>query len=258
MLIVISGLRGASVEAGDGWVGTVKDLLFDDQTWRIRWIVVDTGTWLPGRKVLIHPSAVAPVDIAPPSGAGLPMMRGRQALVLPVLLTKQQIEAGPETREDEPVTKQIESRVYDYYSWDPGWGTSYVSIGTIAAPLSRAGDVQTHPGEGDPHLRSVSAVDGYHTHATDGDIGHVENFIADDVNWDIRYLVVATSNWWPGKHVLLAPYAVQTIDQTNQHIRLNVTRGQVESSPPWDPIAMIDQINERRLHTHYGWPGYGW
>ena len=66
--------------------------------------------------------------------------------------------------------------------------------------------------EGDPHLRSVASVNGYHVHATDGDLGHVENLLADDVKWDIRYLVIATRDWWPGKHVRLAPFAVKDID----------------------------------------------
>ena len=256
MLFAISGLKGVSVEGSDGRIGTVKDFLFDDESWQIRWMVLDTGTWLPGRKVLIHPSVIAPLDIAPPSGQGLPMM-STPRLALSVRLTQQQIEASPDIREDEPVSKQMESHVYDYYSWDPYWGTSYFGVVATAEPLSPPPKVADAPG-GDPHLRSVTAVNHYHVHATDGDIGHVENFLADDVNWDIRYLVIATSNWWPGKHVLLSPYSVQEIDWLERHIRLNVTRDQVKASPPWDPVAMIDQISEQRLHSHYGWPGYGW
>ena len=268
MLFVISGLKGAAVESSEGPVGTAKDFLFDDETWRIRWMVVDTGTWLPGRKVLVHPSAIAPLDVAPPPGHGLQMMSMRK-LALSVRLTARQIEASPDISEDEPVSKRMENHLYDYYGWDPSWGTSYFGTNAIATPLSRqpfpaassvpeVADMETHPSDGDPHLRSATAVNGYHIHATDGDIGHVENFLADDVNWDIRYLVIATSNWWPGKHVLLAPYAIQDIDWPERHIRLSVTRDQVKSSPPWDPVAMVDRITEQRLHNHYGWPGYGW
>ena len=91
MLFAISGLKGVSVEGSDGRIGTVKDFLFDDESWQIRWMVLDTGTWLPGRKVLIHPSVIAPLDIAPPSGQGLPMM-STPRLALSVRLTQQQIE----------------------------------------------------------------------------------------------------------------------------------------------------------------------
>ena len=65
MMFAISALEGCTVNASDGEVGTVKDILFDDEAWRIRWVVVDTGTWLTGRKVLIHPSAIEPLDLEP-------------------------------------------------------------------------------------------------------------------------------------------------------------------------------------------------
>ena len=101
------------------------------------------------------------------------------------------------------------------------------------------------------------SVNGYHVHATDGDLGHVENFLVDDANWDIRYLLIATRDWWPGKNVKLAPYAVKDIDWAERHINVNITRDQVKSSPAWDPLAMEDALGEQRYHRHFGWPGYG-
>ena len=101
--------------------------------------------------------------------------------------------------------------------------------------------MEANPSDGDPHLRSVVSVNGFHVHAMDGDLGHVENFLADDANWDIRYLVIATRKWWPGKHVQLAPYAVNKIDWSEERIKVNVTRDQVKSSPAWDPLAMADK-----------------
>jgi hypothetical protein len=258
MLFVISSLVGAAVDASDGRFGSVKDFLFDDARWRVRWLVVDTGIWLPGRKVLIHPSVIAPLNFAPPARSWqMMMMRMGPDLALSVRVTKQQIEASPDVRADEPVSKQMESRVYDYYGWDSHWGASYFGTNTITTPLSppplvaasaaaEATDAQTHPGDGDPHLRSVVAVDRYRIHATDGDIGHVEKFLADDGYWDIRSLVIATSKWWPGRQVRLAPDAVQAIDWQERHIRLKISRDQVKSSPPWDPVAMIDQIGGQR------------
>jgi hypothetical protein len=269
MLFALSALMRCPVEALNGRTGTVEDFLFDDETWRVRWMVVDTAAWLPGRKVLIHPSAIAPLDLGPRSGDRVPLMSGGPDLVLSVRLTKEQIEASPGVRDDEPVSRQMERHVQDYFGWDPYWGVSYFGRNAIATALSpppllasaaarEPADTETHPGDGDPHLRSIREVKGYHLHAIDGEVGHVENFLPDNANWDIRYLVVATKNWWPGEHVLLAPYAVRSIDWESRHINLNVTRDRVKSSPPWDPITMIDQVGEKRLHSHYGWPGYGW
>jgi hypothetical protein len=269
MLFAVTGLQGCPVEGSDGRVGTVKDFLFDDQSWKVRWMVVDTGHWLPGRQILIHPSAIAPLDLALPAKRVLPMMTRGDTLVVSVHLTQQQIEASPEAREDEPVTKQMEADLYDYYGWDPYWGATHFGANAIVTPGSeppivaeaaarQVADTESHPGDGDPHLRSVTSVNGYQVHATDGELGHVENFLADDANWDIRYLVIATRDWWPGKHVQLAPYAVKEIDWFEHHIKVNVTRDQVKSSPAWDPLAMADQVGERQLHRHFGWPGYGW
>ncbi len=267
MLFAVTGLQGCPVEGSDGRVGVVKDFLFDDQSWKIRWMVVDTGHWLPGRQILIHPSAIAPLE--PPEKPVLPMMSWGAAVVVSVRLTKEQIEASPEAREDEPVTKQMEAQLYDYYGWDPTWGTTYFGASAIVtspggppifaeAAARQAAGMEANTSDGDPHLRSVVSVNGYHVHATDGDLGHIENFLADDANWDIRYLVIATRNWWPGKHVQLAPYAVTKIDWSEERIHVNVTRDQVKSSPAWDPLALAEQMGEQQLHRHFGWPGYGW
>ncbi len=254
MLLVGSALKGYAIEASDGRIGTVGDFLFDDRTWKMRWLVVDTGGWLTGRKVLVHPSAITHVDY------------DRQEL--PVSLTKAQVEASPDILTDAPVSQQMETNLYDYYGWDPLWSGQYFDAGPMAGvvlpspyfggTLREPGDFQLHSDDGDQHLRSIAAVKGYHIHATDGDIGHVENFLIDDASWGIRYLIVDTRNWWPGQHVLMSPYAVRDISWRDHEVRLDVSRDRVKASPAWDPLAIIDQLYEKRLHSHYGWPGYGW
>jgi len=254
-LLVGAALKGYTIDATDGRIGTVTDLLFDDLTWKLRWVVVDTGTWLSTRKVLVHPSAIDHTDY------------DREALS--VALSKHQIEASPSILQDQPVSQRMESSLYDYYGWDPYWGGSYFGGGAIASPLSpppyfgtsalrEEGDVAMLDDGGDPHLRSIKAVNGYHIHATDGEIGHLENVLIDDKTWGVRYLIVDTRNWWPGKHVLVSPYAVQKVSWDDRLISVDVTREQVKLSPPWDPVAMIDTYYEKQLHSHYGWRGYGW
>jgi hypothetical protein len=202
MLFVLSVLKGFAVAASDGKIGAVDDFLFDDQSWKVRWLVVDTGAWLPGRKVLVHASAMGQPD------------PGRREL--PVALTKAQIEGGPDLSEHEPVSRQMEAHLYDYYGWDPSWGGSYFGVGAIASPLSPPpliGDdaesaAEADQGEHDPHLRSAAEILGYHIDASDGEIGHLESVVADHANWDVRYLGVDTSNWRGGRRVLVAPFAV--------------------------------------------------
>src|ERR1700733_13344995 len=173
MLFAVSGLEGCRIAASDGHIGAVKDFLFDDQSWKIRWMVVDTGFWLPGRRILIHPSVIVPLDLSEPAERVLPMMSWGETLAVSVRLTKVQIEASPKAHEDEPVTKQMEAQLYDYYGWDRSWGTAYCGPNAIVtspagppifavAAARQAAGMETHPRDGDPHLRSVVAVNGYH------------------------------------------------------------------------------------------------
>jgi hypothetical protein len=160
----------------------------------------------------------------------------------------------------------MEALLYDYYAWDPFWGGSH--FGGAALPNAeselvgeaarREADAEIPPLDGADHLHSVAEFKGYYVHALDGDIGHVENVLADDANWEVRYLVIATRNWWPGKVVQLSPYAVKDIDWFGEHINMNVSRDQVRSAPAWDPLAMVNEVSEEQLHRHFGWPGYGW
>ena len=75
----------------------------------------------------------------------------------------------------------------------------------------------------DPHLRSVVEVTGYRVHALDGEIGHIENLMIDDADWSVHYLIVDTRNWWFGKHVLISPIAVKSVDWFDRHLELDVS-----------------------------------
>lgn len=252
MLIVGSALKGYHIEATDGHFGTVKTFLFDDRSWKLRWLVVDTGKWLPGRLVLIHPSSIGQAD--------------HQQKMLPIELTKVRIEASPDIAADQPVTMQLQDQLYSYYGSDPYWGPDLYQAGLTAGcdappgmmPQAIGSDtLERHTQTGDPHLGSISSIRGYHSHATDGSIGHVEDVLLDDENWVIHYLIIDTRNWWPGARVLVSPFAVEAIDWADHDVRLTVRRDEIKASPAWDPADAIDQAYERRLHTHYGWPGYG-
>jgi uncharacterized protein YrrD len=245
--------KGFSIEATDGKIGTVSDFLFDDATWKLRWLVVDTGTWLQDRKVLLHPSVIDKADV--PNGALL------------VTLTRDQVEKSPNIATDEPVSRQMEYNLYGYYGVDPMWGGGYYGSNAIATPL--AGPPLVEPeraaalrgsqdlsglGHADKHLRSLAEVTGYNIHASDGEMGHVESFLIDEDGWDIRYLVANTRNWWFGRHVLLSPAAVTGIAWDLHRIDLNLTCYKIKGSPPWEAAGLMDRAYEQLLQAYYAWP----
>jgi hypothetical protein len=246
-----SDLKGCAIRAVDGSIGSIVDLLFQEQDWTIRWAVVDTGTWIAGRQVLLPPSVLGPLD-------GI----DRE---IPVDLTREQVEGSPGVETDEPVSRRREADVYSYYGWDPYWGGG-VGYAPVSQPVGAAGVVPppagaiyprpVAPDAGDPNLRSIDEVTGYYVKATDGDIGHVEDFLVDEENWRVRYLVVDTKNWWPGRKVLVSPDWVQDVSWSEQKAFVALTREKVKNSPEYRPESAIDRDYEQQLHGYYGYPIY--
>jgi hypothetical protein len=243
MLWNASRLVGYAIEATDGTIGGIADFFFDDTRWTTRWVVVDTGTWLPGRQVLLSPLWVECVDAA------------TEKLV--VGITRRQVEESPDVRTDQPVSRQMEERIYAHYQLPPYW---YVPMGDASTPMplrepaareAAGAKPGGEPGDGDPHLRSLNEVNQYYIHATDGDIGHVDDFLLDECDWSIRYMVVATRNWWPGKKVLIAPSWTSEISWSAREVRLDLTRAAIRNSPEYDATATVDRDYEERLHRHY-------
>lgn len=239
MLRSASEMIGYAITASDGNPGTVSDFLFDDQTWRIRWLVADTGNWLPGRKLLLPPTALGHPD--------------PKKLAFPVRLTMRQVEESPDILSDRPVSRQDETNTYDYYGWRPYWDNGFFMGGYGSVAVDRDRDIErSRLNDGDPHLRSVEALTGCHIHAADGDIGHIEDFLVDDVDWTIHFLVVTTTNWWPGKTVLIPPVSVAAIDWPERMVNLTVDRQRVKDSPIYDPAAIATWAYTKQFKNHYG------
>ena len=239
MLYLGSALKGYTVEAPDGKVGTVSDFLFDASTWKVRWMVIDTGDWLTERKILL-----------PPPALGQPDINGR---AMPVSLTKAQVAASPTIDHDQPVSRQMEYRLGGYYGSDPRWeGIGYGYQPTMApAPVAAGAD---HPAVPDPNLRSMSEVLTYDIHALDGTIGHLENLQINSETWLIEYLVIDTANWWFGKHVVLPPTTITEINWAGRFVKIDLTAYKIKGSPPWEGTSVVDRAYEGLLRLHYGWP----
>ena len=247
MLRRLKDLKAFVIGAKDGDIGIAKDFVFDDKNWTVRYIVVDTNPWLPGGKVLISPIIVAQAD-----------WEGKR---LPVLLTRDQVKNSPDIRMDEELSAQDEVKYYDHYGWPYYWVGAGM-WGPVTTPhdlLDREADRQIALTEkvNRSHLRSMNNVADSAIQATDGDIGHVHDFIIDDEPWVIRYMIVDTGNWWPGKKVLVAPTWISSVDWKNSNVYVNLSRETIKSAPEFEQDK-LDRAYETELYKHYGQENYWW
>lgn len=246
----IKNMIGFTMGATDGEIGKVTDFYFDDKTWTIRYLVVETGNWLLNRKVLISPEALLQTDWSKD--------------IFPVNLTKVQIENSPNIDTDQPVSRQHEMDLYAHYSWTNYWGGGLWagSLGTAgmmmpisSIPMDEVEKSKNNPNaeaDGDPHLRSAKSLQGYTLHAIDDTIGEVEDFIVDDSNWLINYMVVDTGNWFPGKKVIISPNSIKDINWGTSEVIINTSVEQVKNSPEYDASKQPDEAYESVLKNYYG------
>jgi sporulation protein YlmC with PRC-barrel domain len=247
MLRSLRELERYKVSATDGDIGHVVNFLLDDQHWIVRYLVVETSGFLDGRRVLITPISFRQVEWA----------TNRFHLAL----TKGKVQNSPSIDTDKPVSRQHELDYHGYYGYPYYWGSSGF-WGTGADPgLLAAGnwnDVaveHTHKAN-DIHLRSANELRGYHIQGSDEAIGHVDDFVVDDKNWAIRYLVIDTSNWWMGKQVLIAPHWANRVSWEEKCIYVAMNRQSIKNSPEWGSTASINREYEERLYEHYRRPVY--
>ena len=239
MSAALLSLNGFAIEALDRRLGAVGDTLFDDATFLVRWVVVDTGAGPRGRVVLLHPSVIVRLD-----------RTGRR---VQVRLTASEIEHSPDILLDEPVSRQIEYGERNRTDWEPALGTPRFVAGfwggmgvqvaqsrldeetAMHKPIRGGGPTDA----GDPHLRSVTAILGSAVHAADGPIGHIWNVLIDADAWHLRAIVVETHHWWPGTRLVLPVAAIGAISWPHREVRLNISRETAQRSPAFDPASAV-------------------
>ena len=249
MLRSLKDLESYAIEATDGPIGQVKDFYFDDEAWLVRYLVVETGSWLSSRKVLIAPRAIRD-----------PSWHDR---LLSAFISKAQVKNSPDINTDKPVSRQHETEYLGYYGYPVYWGSaaSHPGHDVDAAEQSREeaafarADRDRHRDD-DPHLRSFNEVIGYRVHATDGEIGQVEGLLVEEGTWVIRYLVVNTGHWWAGRKVLLTPEWITHLRWTDQSVTVDVSRTAIQNAPPYDSMAGLNRQREIEFYESYDREGY--
>jgi uncharacterized protein YrrD len=292
MLRRAHGLIGAKIQAVDGDMGHVDDFYFDDLEWIVRYMIVRTGSWFSEKQVMLSPTVVRDVvweeealyvdltqdqvksspdlDLAKPvtreqeielaryyrwpaywpagAAAGIGTMGAPGAGIFPMGV-------APTDTRGANVPSEI---VNDISSTDISNANllnqdeANTAETKAEAELNRAAQAQGLHHE----LHGVKEVTGYQLAATDGDIGHVDDFFIDEESWQINYLLVDTGGWLSGRKVLISPKWITEIRWEDSDVRVNATREQVKNSPEYNPHGTIDRRYESDLHTHYGFPPY--
>jgi len=244
MLDKVKSLKGYKLHCLDGEIGKVEEFYFDDKHWTIRYLVVETGGWMTSREVLISPHALAEVN--------------REEKYIAVDLTKKKIEQCPSLDRHKPVSRQYEEAYFQYYGWPPYWEGPFLWGAYPFATRNHEKSKKTDQPKKrwDPHLRSSRDVTGHHVQAADGEVGHVADFIVDDETWTIRYLVVDTTNWGPGKQVLISPRWITKVDWADSKVFIDLTREAIQQSPEFSELSMLTRSYEVGLHEHLKRPTY--
>jgi hypothetical protein len=250
MLQSVNDLKGYDIIAADGEIGSIEEFYFDDEKMTVRYLVANTGNWLTGKQQLISPQAITHLD--------------REKRNIHVSLTKEQVKQSPGIDKHQPVSRQMERIISDYYGdpmyWDERPNLTAAQLATANADSSMikastktgsaAAAIAATPAP-DVHLRSMQEVTTYHIAALDGEIGQVEDFFVETDDWSIRYIGIDTHHILSGKHVLISTLWLGQINWAQRKVDVSLTRTQIENSPDYDKVTEISREYETRLHKHY-------
>lgn len=241
MLSSLRELRAFSIGTVDGDIGRVKDAYFEDQGWTVRYLVVDTSRWWPGRNVLISPRWVASVD--------------RAGRVLRTPLTRAEVVGSPGIETAKPVSRQhalglARDGSLPYYMSLPG-----ASMTLAAVTFEAEGSPSARSSGDDPHLRSVRGIVGRYVHATDTDIGHVADVLVDEGSWGVRELVVALG-WWSARNVLVPVGWIARVSWEAGSVDVALESEVIRTAPRYEPARGAGPADEARLLRYYGPPPF--
>jgi sporulation protein YlmC with PRC-barrel domain len=193
MLLNLTSLFGVSILAKDGNIGHVRDVLFDDKSWVIRYFVVETGNQFSGRRVLLSPHSFLQPEW--------------EKRVLPVDLTIEEVRQSPDVDTDLPVYRQQEIAMTLHYGWPAYW--------TMEASRMTGEESESN---GDPNLRSANEILTYKVKTSDGDLGSMDDLVVEDANWFIRFLILSAGNWFEGQKLLVASRWVGSVSWANKEV----------------------------------------
>jgi len=243
MIINEKKLKEFSALSTDGPVGKIDTLIFDPHDWKIRYVVVHTGHWFSHKKALLSPLSVKDINL--------------KNKTISFNLTKDRIQKGPDVNPKQTVTREKEELLANYYAWPFYWSEpDYMKPDKFSLEIqpeqeSSPERIAKEEHKLKPFLRSLVEVTGFHIEATNGDIGRVDDYVIDKNGWLIRYLIVETHFLPRRKKVLVSPEWISTIRWENRHVRVDLDKETIDSSPHFDPKECLTRDYEEMLYSYY-------
>ena len=239
MVRLLSTLAKMSIRAVDGDIGHVRDFYFDDERWVIRYVVVDTGSWLFGKSVLVPPIAATDVDW--------------EAKRISVNLTKAQLRDSPDIDTARPISRQQEARYLKYFQWPVYWGEAFAYAGALQVADSEGEGAEP---EATSHLRSVDEVRGYdvravgdepftesHPEAHGGEpLGKVTDFVITRRRWRIHKIVIEARKRLPGERIMVAPFWIERVSWRDAQVFVDLREQAILEAPIIDPHSVVTGV----------------
>jgi len=229
-------LQWSQVISLDGEIGKVRDVCFDEASWMVRYLIVDTGGWLSGRKVPIDPRSVELID--------------RNLHTVWVSLSRAQIESSPRIDIGELGAREHEMQLNRHYGYGSCWTHSMPWGNGQVSPARRSAAEALEIDAPSACLRGARQMLDFTLITVDGHVGLIKDFFFDDETWALRYLIVQTGSWLLGRRVLVSADRVRRVDWSAESVEVNQTRKQIEYGWEFDADNPPPGDLETALRTH--------
>lgn len=257
----VKSLKNMLVEATDGYLGKIEEFYFDDQSWAIRYLVVEIGPILSKKKKLLSPAAFV----------------GPRSEGFVVNITTEQIRESPDIDTDKPISRQKELKLHDYYNWPYYWNYP-IYTNAFGAPLFSGYGGAFDPAalssdryyiekdreirdqqlqqSNESGMRSTNEIIDYAVKANNTDIGYVDDFLIDDDQWVLRYSIINTDGFLSGRKVILGSHWAQKIEWASKSVFFDIEPDLIKNGPPYDKDMVLSREYETRLSDYYHRPYY--
>lgn len=210
----------ASGDAALNPIGIVDDLLIEDGSWNVRYLAVTTNVPLT-RRVLLSPVAIDRFDHASKSIA--------------TTLTAQQVVDSPPLNCDQPISRQYEEALVDYFGWPIYWfGRTILKPQTLEAMA--ASDAMSSVDETScTNLRSAAEICGYQIQTHNGVAGVMNDLVIQLDAWTVDFATADSKSWLPSESSMFSTNWIRQIDWYSQNVAIDLSKSALE------PVTGRDQ-----------------